>query len=79
MKPDLNLNYNSRRMDGLLANTISDGEGFGWELNLPHIEWRGAYGDGGAYNWDNSLMLSANGASFRVIPTLTTTQAIGYR
>ena len=77
IQPSLNLNYNSRRMDGLLSASISDGEGYGWQLDVPQIEWRGVHYSFGDYlqagfpEWENSLILTANGVSVRVVPTST--------
>ena len=69
VKPTLTLSYNSRRIDGIGSDSPSGQEGLGWELGIPVIEWRGFSGEGGGLNLENSLMLTINGISVRVIPT----------
>ena len=70
LTPELNLNYNSRRVDGLLTWIQTDWVGLGWSLDVMSIVRTKFENYGGDRHpgWGNEYALVYNGVSYKLKP-----------
>ena len=78
LTPDLSLNYNSRRVDGILTWIQSDWAGLGWTLDTMeivrkvHPNYSGNppawYWEPARVYWENKFTLLYQGSSFELQP-----------
>jgi hypothetical protein len=74
LTPDLNLNYNSRRVDGLLTWIQTDWVGLGWSLDSMYVVRTKFENYGGDRHpgWGNEYALVYNGVSYKLKPYSST-------
>jgi len=71
LTPDLNINYNSRRVDGLLTWVQADWLGLGWDIDTMEIVRQIAPGNtwnSGAIDYANNFTLYYQGAAYHLAP-----------
>lgn len=68
----LRLTYSSRSVDGILSWAQSDGVGTGWHLDPPEISYRNIFRNAGGNTHDDVFLLVIDGATYRLIPTIST-------
>ncbi len=79
LQPQLNLTYNSRQMEGILAWTQAGWVGLGWNLDLVSIA-RGIqyHSENGLHECKEELTLIFGGAGYRLVPGERTTTGFRY-
>jgi RHS repeat-associated protein len=80
LAPKLALEYNSRRVDGILSWSQSDWAGLGWTIDPPQIVREVKPGQDWLYGWatyEPKYTLILNGASYELIPTTGDDQYYG--